>query len=247
MGTALVNRVQRQGLIGVSLVTRTDNRTELDAPVGDPILVCTREDDLQEVIDSTPEHRRSDLVFVQNGMLDDFLAEQGLGDNTRGLLFFAVPARGDDLQPGPPSPFTGPHAETVVRVLTQLDVPAVEVARGDFSAQMLEKLIWNCAFGLLCQVHGATVGEVCTRHLSTLRIVVEELLTVGTHALDIEVDYEPLLERLCAYSRSIADYRGAVKAWTWRNGWFVEAAARMSVPTPAHLRLLREVGQGGQY
>ena len=53
---------------------------------------------------------------------------------------------------------------------------------------------------------------------------------------------EPLMQRLCAYSLSIADYRGAVKEWAWRNGWFVEVAAARGVTTPTHARLLAQAG-----
>jgi len=73
-----------------------------------PIIVATRNDDLDAVIEATPSGRRSgaprgsptalahcpgppnsrrarpaDLVFIQNGMLQPFLDRRGLGDNTQ--------------------------------------------------------------------------------------------------------------------------------------------------------------------
>lgn len=67
--------------------------------------MCTRNDDLQGVLDSTPKDRRegqkseldadllttfvlswllcADLVFIQNGMLQPWLDARGLGDNTQ--------------------------------------------------------------------------------------------------------------------------------------------------------------------
>ena len=50
------------------------------APTSGPIYVCTRNDALAGVIASTPSNRREDLVFLQNGMVGEFLFEQGLRD-----------------------------------------------------------------------------------------------------------------------------------------------------------------------
>jgi hypothetical protein len=45
-----------------------------------------------------------------------------------------------------------------------------------------------------------------------------------------------------AYSRTIPSWRGAVKEWPWRNGWFVAEASRRGVPTPLHTVWLARVG-----
>lgn len=60
-----------------------------------PIYICTRNDDLASVIAKTPASRRSDLVFLQNGMLGPFLDSYGLADNTQGLIYFAVSKKGE--------------------------------------------------------------------------------------------------------------------------------------------------------
>src|SRR5687767_1017449 len=43
-----------------------------------PTQVCTRNDDLANVIERTPPARRQDLVFLQNGILGPFLEQHGL-------------------------------------------------------------------------------------------------------------------------------------------------------------------------
>lgn len=53
-----------------------------DAAPG-PIYVCTRNDALEGIVERTPPERREDLVFLQNGMLGDFLESKGLADNTQ--------------------------------------------------------------------------------------------------------------------------------------------------------------------
>lgn len=78
---------------GGKVVGRSDDMTDL--PAG-PIYVCTRNDALDDVVERCPEDRREDLVFLQNGYIEDWLKEKGLGDNTQILLFLAVTAKGAD-------------------------------------------------------------------------------------------------------------------------------------------------------
>lgn len=225
------------------LLERGQNWAALDEPAGEAIFVAVRNDDLADLLERVPEHRFVDLVFTQNGMLRDFLADRGLAEATRGLLFFAVAARGDRPAPGGSSPFCGPRAEAVVDWLRDLGLPAEAVDADSFAAVELEKLIWNCAFGLCCEALGLNVGEVVEQRREELRELVVELHRVGEQAMQVEVAFEPLFERLCAYSLSIRDYRGAVKEWPWRNGWFVRRAASLGIDTPRHQRLLAEVGR----
>jgi hypothetical protein len=57
----------------------------VDDEIG-PIFICTRNDDLESIIEKTPMNRREDLVFLQNGMLATFLQGKGLEKNTQGIL-----------------------------------------------------------------------------------------------------------------------------------------------------------------
>lgn len=212
-----------------------------------PIVVATRNDDLDAVIDRVPAVRRAALVFVQNGMLRPWLATRGLAGATRGLLFFAVSRRGDTPVPGGPSPFTGPRAEEVVAWLEGMNLPARVVSPEDFAEVELEKLVWNCAFGLLCEALDAPVGEIVDAHGETFESLARELIALGSGPLGLSPDHDAMIERLAAYSRSIADYRGAVKEWAWRNGWFVGLATGAGTYAgSAHRRLLEAAGRDPQ-
>lgn len=242
VGQALAQRARFHGL-DTRLVTRDGGSDALMGPAGRPLVVATRNDDLLDVLARVPPQRHADLVFVQNGALRDWLSARGLQEATRGLLFFAVPARGDDLVPGPePSPFTGPHAGRMVTWLGALRVPAVQVGAEAFRAVELEKLLWNVVFGLVCQAAGVTVGQACDDHADRVAALTAELLPVGERGLRVTVALQPLLGRMCAYSRSIPHYRGAVKEWPWRNGWFVRQAAQTGVSMPVHAALCAEAG-----
>ncbi|MEZ4385933.1 MAG: ketopantoate reductase C-terminal domain-containing protein [Nannocystaceae bacterium] len=244
VGGALADLCAERGL-PCHLITRDAGWEALGAPAGEPVLVTVRNDDLDGVLARLPAQRRGDLVLIQNGMLRPWIRARGLDGVTRGLLFFAVSRRGDRPEPGGASPFTGPHAEAVVAWLSRLEIPAEVVGAGEFAAVELEKLIWNSAFGLLCQVHAESVGTIVDGRAAQLRALVAEMAAVGEAALAVPLELDPLFDRLCAYSRSIASYRGAVKEWPWRNGWFVQAAKERAVATPVHDGLLAQAGLAG--
>lgn len=234
IGIALERRAAARGL-DCRVWTRDDDVRELADSDG-PILVCTRNDDLDGVVARLPRNRRPDLVLTQNGMIRPWLDRHGLSDNGRGLLFVAVARRGDDLAPGGQSPFVGRHADAVVAFFRAIDVPAAHVSASSFAEVELEKLVWNSAFGLLCDALHGSVGDTLAD--PRCDALLRELIAVGADALAIEPDEAAMVTRLRAYSSSIPTYRGGVKEWPWRNGYFVDAAAVMQRVLPVHAALV---------
>lgn len=233
IGTALQRRAAARGDACVVLGRDDDAGEAWDEP--GPLLVCTRNDDLDAVLARTPPGRRGDLFFLQNGMLRPWLSRHGLGANGRGLLFVAVARKGDDALPGGTSPLCGRHGETVAAWLRGLDLPAVAVDPSAFAVVELEKLVWNSAFGLLCQALDVDVGAAladarCDRLL-------RELIDVGARGMDLAIDETAMIARLRAYAATIPRYRGAVREWPWRNGYFVRAAAEQGCALPVHSAL----------
>ncbi|MFN7144104.1 MAG: ketopantoate reductase family protein [Myxococcota bacterium] len=213
------------------------------APGSHPILVCTRADDLEDVLARTPDERRRDLVFVQNGMIAPLLARHGLAGNTQGLVYFAATSRQGPIEPGAPSLFHGPHAAAIVAMLDAAGIPARVVPdREAFAREVATKLAWNLVFGLLGERFGETVGESATRRRDLVETLAAEAAPVLSRALGAEVPVAPLVERLVAYSLGIPTFRASVKELRWRNGWLAEAARAANIATPLHDRLLAETG-----
>ncbi|MGK7906806.1 MAG: ketopantoate reductase family protein [Synechococcus sp.] len=201
-----------------------------------PIYVCARNDDLEAVLGATLPQHRKDLVFLQNGMLQSWLEKHGLQDNTQALIYFAVQKLGDKPVDGGGSVVCGPWAETFAQMLQSAGIECTVVDRPTYQRQMVEKLLWNCIFGLLSQRHATTVGDVVDRFSSEVDTLVSELVPLAEKELNIQL--EPgVCQRLCDYSKSVADYRGAVKELPWRNGWFLNIQK-----TPKHVQWLQEVG-----
>lgn len=219
-----------------------------------PIVVCTRNDDLQAVVDATPENRRNDLVFIQNGMLQPWLDARGLGDNTQVLVYFAVAKKGEaptdgrtDVNPEGLTAAYGPHAATFAARLHSAGLSCKVLDRTDFQKSMLEKLIWICAFMLVGARHGGcSVGQVESEYSNEVRALIQELARAGAAALEATLD-AGVEDRLCAYARSVAHFPTAIKEFSWRNGWFYDLSRAAQTrgqpdPCPLHTSWLKEVG-----
>lgn len=224
------------GRVGLVLVRAGGTLVGRGAPLppGAPIVVCTRNDDVDGVIAATPADRRADLVFVQNGVLAPVLARWGLEGVTQGVLWFAAPDRSGRAEPGPPSLFHGVHAARMVATLGQLGLPAAVLPDPEaLRVAIHHKLLWNVVYGLLGERWGRPVGEVPE---AEVRGLIAELAPV----LGVPADPAPHL----SYAASIPHFPASLKEWRWRNGWVRDRARALGLPTPLHDALLAEVGRG---
>jgi len=242
VGTALQARSTGIG-VACSLVSRDAGWEALETPQGDPIIVAVRNDDLLDVVAKIPRNRRSDLVFIQNGAVREHLRDNALQRSTRGLIYFAVSKRGDPISPGGTSWFSGTHGLAMARWFGAMGLAAESVDWGRFSFYELQKMCWIAAFGPLCDRHQIAVGAVVDDHRVELEALVEEFAAIGRAALGVDVPLPYLVESLCAYSKTIPDYRASTKEWRWRNGWFVDTAIRRGLPIPVQRELLAAIGR----
>ncbi|KAK1363949.1 Cyclic AMP-responsive element-binding protein like [Heracleum sosnowskyi] len=218
-----------------------------------PILVCTRNDDLDAVLHSTPRSRWNDLVFFQNGMMEPWFESKGLGDAGQVLAYFAVSKLGEppidgktDTNPEGLTAAYGKWASAVAARLQAGGLSCKVLEKADFQKQMLEKLIWISAFMLVGARHpGATVGAVEKEFRSEVSSLISELASAA--AAEKSITFEDAMEdRLCAYSRAVSHFPTAVKEFKWRNGWFYSLsekaiAAGKPDPCPLHTAWLKEL------
>ena len=141
------------GRIGALLAEAGDCRVlgrtdSIDENGSGPILVCTRNDALAGIVDSCPPNRRSDLVFLQNGYLDNFLKSKNLLDNTQVLLYLSkasMDAPAVDgvtaVNPEGLTAATGKHAQTFADRLSSLNLKCNVVSPVDYRPAMFEKLM----------------------------------------------------------------------------------------------------------
>ncbi|CAN1223952.1 hypothetical protein LINPERPRIM_LOCUS2182 [Linum perenne] len=204
-----------------------------------PILVCTRNDDLDAVLEATPKSRWSDLVFFQNGMLEPWFHSKGLGDAGQVLAYFAVSKLGEpptdgktDTNPEGLTAAFGKWAPAIAARLLSGGLSCKVLEKEAFQKQMLEKLIWISAFMLVGARHpGATVGAVEKDFRSEVSSLIKELASAAATEKGIVFD-ESIEESLCAYSRAVAHFPTAVK----------EAVAEGKPdPCPLHTAWLKEI------
>ncbi|PIA37096.1 hypothetical protein AQUCO_03100093v1 [Aquilegia coerulea] len=161
---------------GTDLMIKRGQSVPSDFP--GPILVCTRNDDLEAVLESTPHSRWKDLVFFQNGMLEPWFQSKGLQDAGQVLAYFAVSKLGEPPVDGKtdtnPEGLTAAYGKWASAVATRLESGGLSckvLEKEAFEKQMLEKLIWICAFMLVGARHpGATVGAVEKEYRSEVKL-----------------------------------------------------------------------------
>ena len=151
-----------------TLITRSSGQTINEDTQG-PIYICTRNDDLNDIITKTPLKRRSDLVFLQNGVLENLLKTHNLLDNTQGLIYFAVNKKGEppidgktDLTPEGLTSITGKWASDFANRLISSGLACHVLNKEKWTIAMYEKLIWISAFMIVgAKYGGCTVGQYC--------------------------------------------------------------------------------------
>lgn len=247
VGQALLS----MGPPGADVLVGRGEKVPEDAP--GPILVCTRNDDLDAVLDATPRSRWRDLVFFQNGMLDPWFESKGLVDANQVLAYFAVSKLGeppvDGITDTNPEGLTAAFGNWAPAVATRLQnggLTCKVLEKEAFQKQMLEKLIWISAFMLVGARHpGATVGAVEKEYRSEVASLIAELASAAAEERGLTFD-AGIEERLCAYSRAVAHFPTAVKEFKWRNGWFYSLTEKALAqgkpdPCPFHTAWLKEI------
>lgn len=235
IGTMMHELAGRAG-VSATLLGRDDN----DAPVarahpGRPIVVCTRNDDLEGVLADVHPDNHADLVFVQNGLIQGWLADRGLGGCTQGVLYVAVPTVGAAPTAGGDSLFWGRHATTVAGLMQRAGVSARTTPDQDvYLREAGVKLLWICAFGVIGQATGRPVGELARDEKAAVRALVAELAPVVGHALGVVIPVSAAADEALRYARAIPDYRASLKEWAWRDGAVLAVAEELGVPLPQH-------------
>jgi hypothetical protein len=216
-----------------------------------PILIATRNDVLESIVDKCPENRKKDLVFMQNGYLDNFLSTKGLLDNTQALLFFSVTAKGVEpvdgittVNPEGLTAATGIHANELAKRLAALNLKCNVVSAQHYRPAMFEKLIWICTMMLVGTAKQCkTVGQADAEHTALVEQVIAELVAAVTKAEKGTIAFQDgTVARLRAYTDVVADFPCGVKEFEWRNQYFYNLNDDVC---PTHNALLRECAEKG--
>lgn len=195
-----------------------------------PIYICTRNNDLEKIIQNTPKRRLDDLVFLQNGILTEYLQSKNLSDNTQGLIYFAITKVGEPPIDGitelsAPQGLTavfGKWSNDFACRLHNAGLTCRVLDKNSWNTSMLEKHIWLCAFMAVGSKYKCSVGDVISKHETEIRNLISELSKAASKAAT--VSFPPgIEERLIAYARAVSHFPTALKELEWRNQWFLSA------------------------
>mmetsp|Transcript_38670 Transcript_38670/g.107433 ORF Transcript_38670/g.107433 Transcript_38670/m.107433 type:complete len:327 (+) Transcript_38670:26-1006(+) len=214
-----------------------------------PILIATRNDALDGIVEKCPENRRKDLVFMQNGYLDEFLESKGLLDNTQVLLYLSVTALGAEpvdgvtsVNPEGLTAATGVHAQAFADRVAALNLKCNVVSPQDYRPAMFEKLMWISTYMLVGAAKGCkSVGEAGSEHGDLVEKIVNELIAAVSEKEGISFP-AGTMARLAAYTNVVADFPCGVKEFEWRNKYFYDLGDEK---VPTHNALLKECAAGG--
>lgn len=217
-----------------------------------PIYIATRNDDLESIIDKIPMERRKDLVFLQNGVLKDFLMSKGLENNTQGLIYFAVSKKGEKpidgitrLNPNGLTAVTGKWASDFSNRLSNAGLTCSILDKSTWEISMFEKHIWICTFMIIGTKYKCNVETVVKAHKNEVVELILELESAISKLHGVSFDSSSS-DRLLAYGESVGHFPTALKEFKWRNGWF-DAISKSAIangdndPCPLHSKLLREL------
>jgi hypothetical protein len=214
-----------------------------------PILIATRNDALDGIVTKCPDNRRKDLVFMQNGYLDDFLGSKGLQSNTQVLLYLSVTGKGvapidgvTTVNPEGLTAATGEWAQAFADRLAKLDLKCNVVSSEEYRPAMFEKLMWISTYMLVGAAKECkTVGQAGLEYGDVVEQVVTELVS-AVSAKEGIVFPDGTLARLKAYTDVVADFPCAVKEFEWRNKYFWDLGDEAA---PTHNELLKECSRKG--
>lgn len=235
---------------GNDLIIRRGEPIPPDAP--GPVYVCTRNDDLEDIILKCPDEKREDLVFMQNGYLENLLRKYALNENTKANVYFAVNKFGakpvDGITETNPEGLTSVCGKWEGAFRDRMEAAKLTckiVKERDFRRGSLEKLIWISVFNLIGAVHGnISMGEVAKMHVKEVTEMSVELAQMVRFTLTVGM-LPNIEDRLLAYGRAVKEFPTALKEFQWRNGFFYDYSNlakknNFPDPTPMHTEYLEE-------
>jgi hypothetical protein len=202
------------------------------------VLVCVREETLDDFLPRVTGIGPARLAFVQNGWIRPLLG--GLPGATRGLIWFT--SKGEFFRELRPSLFGGPLAEMLAAALGRGGLTAMAIGDAGFRAAEAEKMGFNCVVGLPLAVHGLTLGDYLERRAGEAEALFRESVDVCARSLGVQADPAWWDEFRRAVEPLAWVKAGAAKALEFRSGAVARLARELNVAVPVTARLLAAVG-----
>lgn len=158
------------------------------------VLIAVGEADLASVLSNLPTQWHNQVALLQNELLPNQWQQYQLPNPTVISVWFEKKP-GQDYKVLVPSPIFGPHSQILLDGLTQLDIPAWQVANEE---ELLFELVRKNVYILCTNISGLKVGgdvnQLWTEHRHLALAVIDDVITIQNHMTGVENDKERLIE-----------------------------------------------------
>jgi ketopantoate reductase len=232
MGGVFAHALLREGH-AVFPVTRASDPTDVARAVPEPLLclVAVGENDLETVLPKLPPGWRARVGLLQNELLPHVWMAHGIEDPTVAVVWFEK-KKNVPITPVTSTAVAGPEAETLVRALRGLDIPAHAVPRAALRAELVKKNLYILTANVAGLVVDSTVQELLDAHGALVTELAEDALAIQAHLGGEPLDRDTLLAGLFEAFRADPEHRARGRSAEARlaRALSVADAAKLAVP-----------------
>jgi len=177
-------------------VLRNDNPATLaeQTPAPGLVVVSVGEKDLAGLLEQLPRPWADPLVLVQNELLPQDWQRHQLQNPTVISVWFEK-KKGQDYKVLVPSPVCGPHAQTVIDALNQLEIPTRHITRAqDMLLQLVIKNVYILTTNIAGLVTQGDVENLWYQHQPLARAVASDVIDIQEWLTDTRFDRDVLLD-----------------------------------------------------
>ncbi len=172
------------------------NQVANETPEPEMVLVAVGESDLESVLQKLPENWKNKVALLQNELLPRDWGKHQLLNPTVISVWFEK-KKGQDFKVLVPSPVTGPKANIIETALATLEIPSWLVKNDD---EMLFELVRKNLYILTTNIAGLEVGgdvnSLWNDNRKLALKVIDDVLTIQNHLTGFEHDKERLVEAM---------------------------------------------------
>ena len=229
--------------------TRKDDLNQLNIQL--PSFVCVRISNLSDLIPKLNRLQITDtnLIFIQNGLYDHLFNNfYDKNQVTKIVLYASISDNPNHMIDGKLSVVHGPLADMMIKLFAHHHISLKKVDKIQFYHLQIEKMIWLSATSLLCSAHNTNIQGILTKHLPTLTLLCNELITAAEN-IDNKLifDRHQVMTKIIQFSETLSHSHPIVpslKEFSYRNGWFLLNCKNPTTLLPLHCQYLDNLGFG---
>jgi ketopantoate reductase len=176
-------------------VRRQDDMQSLASEIPTPylVLLAVAEKDLDEALSQVPQNWHDHLVLLQNELLPSSWQSHKISDPTVISVWFEKKS-GQDYKVVVPSPVYGPHASILVKALSTLAIPAVQMqSKADLLFELIRKNLYILTTNICGLECGGNVKQLWANNSILMNRVFDDILLIQQSLSGVNFNRDQLL------------------------------------------------------